>query len=57
MEYQKAVTILQKLLKKYSFTAEEKVALETAIGILAWVSLGKNRLKIRKAMIEKSTEW
>ena len=45
MEYKKAVAILIKMLSKHSFGAEEKEAVLTAIGILDWVNLGKNRLK------------
>jgi len=61
MEYKKAVTILMGLLDKYSLDEEEKEAILTAIGVLCWASLGKNRIKAlakaRKAKLDKSIEW
>lgn len=57
MDYQKAANVLKDMLAKNKLKGEEKEAVETAIGILAWVALGKNRLKVRKARLEKSTEW
>lgn len=45
MEYKKAIAVLIKMLDKYSFGAEEKETILTAIGILDWAALGKNRLK------------
>ena len=57
MEYQKAVAILKSLLDRHSLDAEEKEAVLTAIGILAWVSLSKSKIKAQKAKRDKSTEW
>ncbi len=41
MEYAKAASVLQNLMEKPALTAEEKEAVFTAIGVLAWVSLAK----------------
>lgn len=57
MEYQKAITILENLLKKHSLDAEEKEAVTTAIGILSWSSLSKSRIKAQRAKRDKSTQW
>ena len=57
MEYEKAIAILKSLLDKHSLNAEEKEAVMTAIGILSWGSLSKNRIKAQKAKRDKSTEW
>jgi len=61
MEYKKAVTILMSLLDKHSLDAKEKEAVLTAIGVLDWASLAKNRMKriikARKAKRDKSIEW
>jgi len=61
MEYKKAVTILMSLLDRHSLDDEEKEAVLTAIGVLGWASLGKNRIKAiikaRKAKRDKSIEW
>ncbi len=57
MEYKKAITILSKMLNKYSLTAEEKEAIITALGTLDCGSLAENRFKSiirgRKAKQEK----
>ncbi len=61
MEYKKAVVILMDLLKKRTLSKKEKEAVLTAIGVLDWASLGKNRLKgiikARQAKREKNIEW
>ena len=57
MEQQKAILILKNLLDKPSLSAEEKEAIITAIGILSWTSLSKNRIKAHKAKRDKATEW
>lgn len=60
MEYKEAITFLVKMLDRYSLDSGEKEAVLTAIGVLDWASLGKNRmkgiLKARKEKIEKSIE-
>lgn len=60
MEYREAITILIKMLDKYSLDAKEKEAVLTALGVLDWAALGKNRvrgiLKARKAKRNKSIE-
>jgi hypothetical protein len=56
MDDKKAADILIKLLGKYPLDSEEKVAVNSAIGILSWTSLAKSRLKARKAKLEKSME-
>jgi hypothetical protein len=57
MEYQKAITILKRLLDKHPLNAEENEAVITAIGILSWSSLSKSKIKAQKAKRDKSTEW
>ncbi len=61
MEYKKAVAILMRMLNKRSLDKAEKEAVLTAIGVLDWAKLGKNRIKsmvkARKAKREKSIEW
>jgi hypothetical protein len=57
MEYQKAIAILESLLDRHPFSAEEKEAVMTAIGILSWGSLSKSRTKALRAKREKNTEW
>jgi len=57
MEYQKAITILRRLLDRHSLNVEEKEAVMTAIGILSWGSLSKSRIKAQKAKRDKSTKW
>jgi hypothetical protein len=61
MEYEKAVTTLKSLLEKQPLTAEEKEAVQTAIGLLTLGALSKNHLKSRlqaqKAKRDKRTQW
>jgi hypothetical protein len=57
MEYEKAITVLTGLLKKYPLEADEKEAIITAIGLLSLGSLAKSKLKAQKAKRDKSTEW
>jgi len=57
MEYQKAIAILKSLLDRHSLDAEEKEAVMTAIGVLSWGSLYKNKIKAQKAKRDMSTEW
>lgn len=61
MEYKKAVAILMNLLNKKSLNKEEKEAILTAIGVLDWASLAKNRMKgiikAKKAKQEKNAGW
>jgi hypothetical protein len=54
MDYQKATNILKNLLDKESLNVEEKEAVFTAIGVLAWASLSKSRIK---AMRNKHEEF
>lgn len=60
MDDKKAADVLVGLLNKYKLNKEEKEAVLTAIGVLAWTSLGKNKLKnlvkARKAKLDKSFE-
>lgn len=53
MDHKQALNILIKILEKYSFAAEEKEAIMTAIGILSWTTLSESRLKAIKAKKEK----
>jgi hypothetical protein len=61
MEYKEAENILMSLIDKHPLDTKEKKAVLTAIGVLDWASLGKNRMKniinARKAKREKSTKW
>ena len=57
MEYEKAITILKKLLDRQSLDAEEKEAIMTAIGILSLGSLANSRIKAQKAKRDKNTQW
>ena len=41
------------MLGKYSFGAQEKQAILTAIGVLSWTSLAKSRIKNLKEKREK----
>ena len=60
MGYKEAITILMGLLDKRQLSAKEKEAVLTAIGVLDWANLGKNRmkriLKAKKAKREKDLE-
>jgi hypothetical protein len=57
MEYKKAMDILLEMSSKYPLSAEEKEAIQTAIGTLDCGSLAENRfkgiLKGRKAKRDK----
>lgn len=61
MEYKEAITILMGLLEKNSLDTEGKEAVLTAIGVLDWANLGKNRMKriikARKDRRDKGTKW
>lgn len=57
MNDKKAVEILISLLKKYSFSDEEKEALSAAIGVLSWTALAESRAKAKKDKINKSAKW
>ena len=57
MEYWKAVSILQGLLKRHPLDDGEKEAVTTAIGILSWGGLAESKIKARKAKRDKSIEW
>ncbi|MBN1369746.1 MAG: hypothetical protein JW954_05875 [Dehalococcoidaceae bacterium] len=48
MEYQQAIIILQNLMNSYPLNGDEKEAVMTAIGMLSWGVLGKNRMKAIK---------
>ena len=55
MDHKKAATILINLLKNHPLKAEEKEAVKTAIGILAWTLLSKNKIKSLKAKRDRFT--
>ncbi len=57
MEHQEAIAILKKLLDKKSLDAEEKEAVLTAIGVLAWTSLSKSRVKAMGEKRGQSEKW
>jgi len=56
MEYKQAAKILIELQKKQSLAAEEKTALDAAIGLLVWADLSKSRIKNIKAKRDKSLD-
>jgi len=45
MDHQKASAILMKLLAKKLLGAEEKEAVSTALGVLAWTSLAQSKIR------------
>lgn len=45
MEYKKAIDVLLKISSKYPLSAEEKEAIQTAMGTLDCGSLAENRFK------------
>ncbi|MFA5086883.1 MAG: hypothetical protein WC470_01105 [Candidatus Paceibacterota bacterium] len=54
MEYKKAISILLKIMERDSLTAEEKEAIQIAIGTLDCGSLAENRFRgILKGMKAK----
>ncbi len=53
----KAIAILKDMLEKPTFSAEEKEAVMTSIGMLSWGALGASRLKARKAKRDKDAAW
>lgn len=61
MDFKQAIAVLTKMLAERSLDPEEKEAVSTAIGVLDWASLGKNRLKSmaekRKEKRDKSVQW
>lgn len=57
MEHKKEIDVLMNLQKTGTLNEEEKEAIGTAIGILGWTSLAKNRLKAKKEKREKDTQW
>jgi hypothetical protein len=61
MDDKRAAKILMGLLDKYSLEGDEKDAVDSAIGLLSWVSLSQSRIKARKKALEKkfdkSTGW
>jgi len=61
MDFKEAISVLSKMLEQRSLSAEEKEAVSTAIGVLDWAALGKNRLKSiaekRMEKRDKSVNW
>lgn len=56
MKDKEAISILMKLREKYPLTEEEKEAVSSAIGILAWTKLSESRMKsIKNKQREKSS--
>lgn len=53
MEHKEASIILISLLNKNLFDIEEKEAVLTAIGVLAWTSLSKSKIKAIRDKREK----
>ena len=61
MDYKQAISVLTRMLEERSLDGEEKEAVLTAIGVLDWASLGKNRMtsvaEKRKAKRDKDVQW
>ncbi len=61
MDYQQAVAILKNLLEKHPLNAQEKEAVQTAMGLLTLGALSeshlRSKLQARKARRDKATEW
>jgi len=57
MDHKKAAAILISLLNKHPLNAEEKEAVQTAIGILTWTSLSDSRIKKLKAKRDKKQAY
>jgi hypothetical protein len=57
MDHKKAAELLLNIQNKASLNEEEKEALSTAIGILSWTALAKNRLKGQKEKRSKDSKW
>ncbi len=57
MEHERAIAVLQELLETQQFTAEQKEAVMTAIGMLSWGKLAKSRLENQKAKRDKNSRW
>ncbi len=57
MDYKEATTILIHLVKNDKLTAQEKEAVDAAIGVLAWASLSKSTMQKLKDKKEKSARW
>ena len=56
MEHKEAADILIRMLDKRWLDAEEKEAVLAAVGVLAWTSLSKSKIKALKAKQDKSVE-
>lgn len=56
MKHKEALGILIGLLEKYSFKADEKTAIETAVGLLSWTSLGESKIASQKAKNEQNKD-
>ena len=53
MDHQKAFAILIKLLDKNQLDDEEREAILTAVGVLAWTSLSKSKIKAMRDKRER----
>ncbi|MFA5107274.1 MAG: hypothetical protein WC497_03025 [Patescibacteria group bacterium] len=45
MDHKEAAAVLISMLKKQTLSTEEKEAVETAVGVLGWTYLSKNKVK------------
>ena len=57
MEHKQAADILIKMLAKQKLSVAEKEAVLIAIGVLAWTSLSKSRIKAIKDKREKKYNY
>jgi hypothetical protein len=53
MDYERAAVVLKGLLERQVLTPEEKEAVFTALGLLAWASLSKTRISQLKRKREE----
>jgi len=53
MDHQKASAVLMKLLDKDQLEDEEREAVFTAVGVLAWTSLSKSKIKAMRDKRER----
>ncbi len=53
MEHKKASAVLIRMLDKNLLDAEEKEAVSTAVGVLAWTALSQSKIKAIRDKAEK----
>lgn len=53
MDDKAAAKILLEIIKKYNLGGQEKEAVESAVGVLAWTALSQSQIARRKSRIEE----